>query len=257
MARYAIKIEYNGEGFVGWQRQKTHLGVQQVIEEALLRMEPTASPVQGAGRTDAGVHAIGQVAHLDMVKDWEPFRLKEALNFHLKPNLIAVTDVALVAPDFHARFDAQARHYIFRLVARREPVVFDHGLVWHVRGPLDMDAMQEAANHMLGKHDFTTFRSMMCQAKSPVKNLDRLTIRQRPVINGVEFTFDVRARSFLHNQVRSLVGSLKQVGSGTWTPDDMRQALEAKDRQACGPVSPPFGLYLSHVVYPNDPFENA
>ncbi len=254
MGRYAIKIEYNGEGFVGWQKQKAHLGVQQIIEDALLRLEPTASGVQGAGRTDAGVHATGQVAHFDMVQDWAPFRLKEALNFHLKPNPVSIIAIAAVDDEFHARFDAQERHYVFRLIARREPVVFEKGLVWHVRGPLDVDAMQEAANHLLGRHDFTTFRSTMCQAPNPVKTLDRLDITHSPVTNGVELRFDVRARSFLHNQVRSFVGSLKRVGAGSWTPDDMRAALEAKDRVACGLVSPPHGLYLANVVYPTDIF---
>jgi tRNA pseudouridine38-40 synthase len=254
MPRYALKIEYHGKPFVGWQRQIDHASVQGCIESALRVLEKGHQGIQGAGRTDAGVHATGQVAHLDMATDWDPFRLSEALNFHLKPNPIAITACAKVPDDFNARFTATERTYHFRLVARRAPVTHDTGLVWQVRRPLDLDAMQEGANHLLGLHDFTTFRSTICQADSPVRTLDELSITERPYQGGTEYHFKIRARSFLHNQVRSFVGSLEHVGAGTWTPNRIREALEARDRAACGTVCPPHGLYLAHVHYPTDPF---
>ena len=254
MPRYALKIEYNGAPFAGWQRQKGLPTVQQAIEEALRKLQPDFDGIQAAGRTDTGVHATGQVAHCDMDKDWEPFRLMEALNYHLKPRPVAIVDVAAVQDDFHARFSARERRYLFRLVSRRAPVVHDKGLVWQVKHPLDAKAMQQGADHLLGQHDFTTFRSSICQAKSPIKTLDELRIEQVDYPHGHEFRFHVRARSFLHNQVRSFVGTLERVGAGAWEPEDVRNALEARDRTACGPVSPPQGLYLAHVHYPELPF---
>jgi tRNA pseudouridine38-40 synthase len=200
------------------------------------------------------VHATGQVAHCDLIRDWDPFRLSEALNHHLKPAPVAILRAARVAEDFHARFSATERRYLFRLVARRAPVTHDRGLVWQVQNPLDLRAMQAGAAHLIGLHDFTTFRSTMCQSKSPVKTIDEITISQQPLPGGVEYRFALRARSFLHNQVRSIVGTLERVGAGSWQPDDVSDALAARDRAACGPVCPPQGLYLTGVGYPVDPF---
>jgi tRNA pseudouridine38-40 synthase len=254
MPRYALKIEYHGAPFAGWQRQKDQPSVQGCIETALAKLEPGVHNIAAAGRTDAGVHAFAQVAHCDLAKDWDPFRLGEALNYHLKPNPISITACTWPTFDWHARFSAAERHYTFRLVMRRPPVTHDAGLVWQVSRTLDVPAMREAVQHLLGTHDFTTFRSTICQADSPIKTLDRLDIHQIDGPSGPELRFDVRARSFLHNQVRSFVGTLSHVGAGTWTPGDVKSALEARDRQACGTVSPPHGLYLAHVVYPEDPF---
>ncbi|WP_112308699.1 tRNA pseudouridine(38-40) synthase TruA [Pseudogemmobacter bohemicus] len=255
MARFAFRIEYDGGPFNGWQRQAGgQPSVQQAIEEALARLEPGAHRISAAGRTDAGVHATGQVAHADLTKEWEPFRLAEALNWHLKPQPVAITACAGVAPDFHARFSALERRYLFRLMARRAPAVLEAGRVWQVRGSLDLAAMQEAAAHLIGRHDFTTFRSAMCQAESPVKTLDEIRIEEVPCQGGQEFRFHLRARSFLHNQVRSIVGTLERVGAGGWPPARVKAALEAADRAACGPVCPPEGLYLTGVGYPADPF---
>ncbi len=255
MPRYALLIEYHGAPFHGWQRQKQHPSVQQAVEEAICRLEPDAPGIGAAGRTDAGVHGLGQVAHCDMAQDWDPFRLAGALNYHLKPNPVSIVDVAQVADDFHARFSAVERRYLFRLVSRRAPVTHDAGLVWQVGHDLDAGAMQEAANHLLGLHDFTTFRSTMCQSDSPVKTLDELRVEVQDYPHGREFRFYVRARSFLHNQVRSFVGTLERVGAGSWQPNEVRQVLEACDRAACGPVCPPQGLYLAGVGYPQDPFD--
>ncbi len=254
MPRFALKIEYNGAPFAGWQRQAELPSVQGAVEAALAKLEPGPHTVAAAGRTDTGVHALGQVAHCDMAKQWDPFRLSEALNYHLKPDPVAVVACAAVSADWHARFSAEARHYLFRLVVRRAPLTHDAGLAWRVMQPLDLAAMQEGASHLLGRHDFTTFRASECQAKSPVKTLDRLDIEQLDYPGGSEFRFSISARSFLHNQVRSFVGTLERVGAGAWQPEDVRTALEAKDRAACGPVCPPHGLYLRAVDYPEDPF---
>jgi len=254
MPRYALKIEYHGAPFVGWQRQKEHVSVQGCIENALRKIQPDFDSIAAAGRTDAGVHASAQVAHCEMTRDWTPFKLSEALNHHLRPHPIAVIDVARVPDDFHARFSATERRYLFRVVSRRAPVTHDKGLVWQVRKRLDVDAMQKGANYLLGKHDFSTFRSTMCQGLTPVKTLDQLDIETVEYPGGVEYRFHVRARSFLHNQVRSFVGSLEHVGMGSWTPEDLREALRAADRAACGTVAPPHGLYLAGVGYPVDPF---
>jgi tRNA pseudouridine38-40 synthase len=255
MPRYALKIEYDGAPFHGWQKQKSHPSVQQAVEVALLKLEPGSTGIAAAGRTDAGVHALGQVAHCDMSKEWDPFRLSEALNFHLKPQPVAIMSCAPVDDDFHARFSAIEREYLFRLVSRRAPMTFERGLVWQVPHKLDLTAMREAASNLIGRHDFTTFRSVDCQAQSPVKTLDVLDITAVDFPGGEEFRFKVRARSFLHNQVRSFVGTLERVGAGSWSPADVGVALQAQDRAACGPVSPPEGLYLARVTYPKDPFE--
>lgn len=254
MPRYALKVEYDGAPFVGWQRQADQPSVQGAIEAALARLEPGAHTIAAAGRTDAGVHARGQVCHCDLSKDWSPFRLSEALNYHLKPLPVAIVDAAVVAGDWHARFSATERRYLFRLVSRRAPLTLEAGQVWQVKHDLDLAPMQEATRYLIGLHDFTTFRSTMCQAASPVKTLDALDITQVKTDWGMEYQFRLRARSFLHNQVRSFVGTLERVGSGAWNPADVLDALEARDRAACGPVSPPQGLYLTGVGYPDDPF---
>ncbi|WP_425045877.1 tRNA pseudouridine(38-40) synthase TruA [Primorskyibacter sp. S87] len=254
MPRFAMKVEYQGAPFAGWQRQKDLPSVQGAIEAALAKLEPGPHTIAAAGRTDAGVHALGQVAHCDMNKGWDPFRLSEALNHHLKPAPVAVLAVAQVDNDWHARFSAIERQYLFRILQRRAPATHDKGQVWRVRHALDVDAMQAGADMLLGKHDFTTFRSSICQAASPVKTLDELRVERVDGFSGPEIHFHVRARSFLHNQVRSFVGTLERVGAGAWSPDDVREALEACDRAACGPVCPGEGLYLARVGYPADPF---
>ncbi len=254
MQRFALKIEYNGAPFVGWQRQTDLATVQGAIETALAKLEPREHKIAAAGRTDKGVHALGQVAHCDMEGNWEPFRLFEALNYHLKPNPIAILDCVAVGDDFHARFSAQERRYLLRVLSRRAPATHQRGLVWQIKSELDIPAMNEAIQFLLGQHDFTTFRSTICQSDSPVKTLDRLSVSRVETLAGPEYHFDVRARSFLHNQVRSLIGTLERVGSGSWTPQDVKTALDARDRAACGPVCPPHGLYLAHVTYPEDPF---
>jgi tRNA pseudouridine38-40 synthase len=254
MPRYALRIEYDGRPFSGWQRQPTLPSVQGALEAAVARLAPEGVAVFGAGRTDAGVHAVGQVAHIDLPKRWDPFRLSEALNAHLRPNPVAVTAAAEVAEDFNARFDAIERRYRFRVVARRAPLTEDRGFAWRVNHPLDPEAMRAGAAHLIGRHDFTTFRSSLCQAKSPVRTLDLLEIEELPYPGGREFRFHLRARSFLHNQVRGIVGTLERVGIGAWPPGRVAEALAARTRSACGPVSPPDGLSLTEVRYPADPF---
>ncbi|WP_116598064.1 tRNA pseudouridine(38-40) synthase TruA [Primorskyibacter marinus] len=254
MPRYALLVEYDGGPFSGWQRQVGLASVQGAIEDALAKLEPRAHRIAAAGRTDAGVHARGQVAHCDMDKNWDPFRLSEAVNYHLKPAPVAIRACVAVEDDWHARFTATERRYLFRILCRRAPLTLEAGQVWRVGLALDVDAMQEAAKRLVGHHDFTTFRSTICQARSPLKTLDRLDIHKVDTGAGPEVHFDVRARSFLHNQVRSIVGTLERVGAGRWSPDDVSAALEARERAACGPVSPPEGLYLMGVGYPDDPF---
>lgn len=255
MPRFAFRIEYNGSPFCGWQRQQSLPSVQEALETRLALLNPTEPRLATAGRTDTGVHATGQVAHVDLARAWDPNRLMQALNQHLKPLPIAITACAAVPDDFHARFSAIERRYTFRLVARRAPVVLEPDLVWHVRGALDLGAMQQAAAHLIGHHDFTTFRASQCQAKSPLKTMDEIRIEELPYAAGSEFRFHLRSRSFLHNQVRSIIGTLERVGAGKWHPDRMAEALAARDRTACGPVSPPQGLYLAGVGYAQDPFE--
>ncbi len=256
MPRYALKVEYHGAPFSGWQRQTEHPSVQGAIEAALAKLEPREHTIAAAGRTDAGVHGMGQVAQCDMQREWDPFRLSEALNFHLKPHPVAILDCARVDDDWHARFSAISRRYLFRLICRRAPLTHEAGLLWRVRHGLDPDAMQAGADRLIGRHDFTTFRSSICQADSPLRTLDRLDVEPVERPDGLEIRFHVEARSFLHNQVRSFVGTLERVGAGAWSPDDVSAALAARDRAACGPVSPPHGLYLAHVGYPVDPFDH-
>ncbi|TAG11814.1 MAG: tRNA pseudouridine(38-40) synthase TruA, partial [Rhodobacterales bacterium] len=230
------------------------VSVQGAVEAALAKLEPGPHTIAAAGRTDAGVHAVAQVAHVDLARDWDTFRLAAALNAHLRPAPVAVINCIQVPDDFHARFSATGRRYLYRLVARRAPVTHDKGLVWQVIAPLDLGAMQEGAGHLIGRHDFTTFRSTFCQANSPVKTLDQLDITEHPYPGGIEYRFALAARSFLHNQVRSIVGTLQRVGAGAWQPEDVRTALLARDRAACGPVAPPQGLFMVGVSYPVDPF---
>lgn len=257
MPRFALKVEYNGAPFKGWQSQADQPSVQGAIEDALRKLQPGFDRIAAAGRTDTGVHATGQVAHADMIRDWDPFRLGEALNYHLKPLPVAILAVARVSEEWHARFSAVERQYMFRLLARRAPLTLEKGLFWQINHALDLPAMQRASEMLIGQHDFTTFRSSICQAASPVKTLDEARVEAIVHPHGEEYRFHFRARSFLHNQIRSFVGSLVQVGTGSWPPERMAQALAAKDRSACGPVCPPEGLYLTRVTYPTDPFANT
>jgi len=254
MPRFALKLEYDGAPFAGWQRQADQPSVQGAVEAALSALEPDVPSIAAAGRTDAGVHATGQVAHCDMAREWEPFRLSEALNWHLKPAPVAVVACARVGDDWHARFSALERRYTYRVICRRAPLVRSRGQAWHVRNELDVAAMREGAAHLVGRHDFTTFRASLCQAKSPVKTLDAVEVEEVALPNGREIRFHLRARSFLHNQVRSIVGTLERVGAGAWAPEDVREALQAADRAACGPVAPPDGLCLTGVGYSEDVF---
>jgi tRNA pseudouridine38-40 synthase len=251
MPRYRIVIEYDGTPFLGWQRQARGASVQGALEDALARFSGEQADVRGAGRTDAGVHALGQVAHFDLAKEWDPFRVREALNFHLKPAPVVVLDCAIAAADFDARYSATARHYRYRILNRRAPPALERDRVWWVPIPLDHAAMAAAAPALLGRHDFTTFRAAQCQANSPLRTLDRLDV----VRYGEEIVVMASARSFLHNQVRSMVGSLKLVGDGKWRADDLAAALTACDRAACGAVATAAGLYLERVDYgaPPDP----
>lgn len=245
MPRYKLTIEYDGAPFCGWQVQETLPSVQGSLERAVKAISGEAARVHGAGRTDAGVHALGQVAHVDLVKDFPAGRLRDGLNAHLRPDPIGVLAVEIVPQTFEARFSAVRRHYLYRIVNRRANLALEIGRVWRVPKALDADAMHDAAQRLIGKHDFTTFRDTECQAKSPDKTLDVLDVTR----DGEAVNIVTNARSFLHSQVRSMVGSLVWVGEGRWTPDDMQRALEARDRRACGPVAPPDGLYLVRVDY--------
>jgi tRNA pseudouridine38-40 synthase len=243
--RYRLTVEYDGHPFAGWQRQDNAPSVQGALEEAIFKLSGERVTVHGAGRTDAGVHALGQTAHFDLVKEFASGKVRDALNHHLKPAPVAVLEAQVASQDFSARFSATARHYLYRILCRRAPPALDAGSVWHVVRALDADAMHAAAQALVGQHDFTTFRAAECQAKSPVRTLDRLDVSRV----GEEVHINASARSFLHNQVRSIVGSLKLVGEGKWTPRDMKRALESRDRAECGPVAPPEGLYLARVDY--------
>jgi tRNA pseudouridine38-40 synthase len=245
MPRYKLTIEYDGTPFVGWQVQDNGASVQGAVADAVLAFAGERAAIAGAGRTDAGVHALGQVAHVDLAKDWPPDTVRDALNAHLRPHPVAVLLAERVADDFDARFSAIRRHYRYRIINRRADLALDVHRAWRVPRPLDAGAMQDAAQRLVGRHDFTTFRSTECQAKSPVKTLDRLDVTR----DGDEVDVIAVARSFLHNQVRSMVGSLVHVGEGKWSADDLAAALAARDRTACGQVAPPQGLYLVRVEY--------
>jgi tRNA pseudouridine38-40 synthase len=253
MPRYRITIEYDGTAFAGWQVQPFSPSIQGALQEAVQRFSGETVVVKGAGRTDAGVHALGQVAHFDLAKEWDPFRIGEAMNFYLKPASIVILAAEKVSETFDARFSAVARHYLYRILCRRAPPALDKNRVWWLTASLDAEAMKEGAKHLLGRHDFTTFRASACQAKSPVRTLDRLEI----ATEGEEIRIFASARSFLHNQVRSMAGSLKLVGEGKWSPGDIRRVLEACDRTQCGAVAPAKGLYLVRVDYEGVPAEPA
>ena len=245
MPRYKLVIEYDGAPFVGWQVQLNGVSVQGVLEAAVAAFCGEHVHVQGAGRTDAGVHALGQVAHLDLPRTFEADTVRDAVNAHLRPHPVAVLTAAGAAADFDARFSARQRHYLYRIVNRRAPLALDAGRAWRVPRRLNVPAMHTAAQVLVGRHDFTTFRATECQAKSPVKTLDRLDVEEA----GDEVHIHASARSFLHHQVRSMVGSLVQVGDGRWSAGDLGNALQARDRRACGTVAPPDGLYLLRVDY--------
>jgi len=245
MPRYKLTIEYDGTTFVGWQQQDNGASVQGVLTEAVGAFAGERVVVAGAGRTDTGVHALGQVAHIDLSKEWEIDRIRDAFNFHLRPQPVAVLKAELVAPDFDARFSAIKRHYLYRIVNRRADLTLDQNRAWRVPRSLDCTAMHAAAQRLTGKHDFTTFRSTECQAKSPEKTLDRLDVTH----DGDEVRVAASARSFLQHQVRSMVGSLVHVGEGKWSIADLAEALAARDRTRCGQVAPPHGLYLVRVDY--------
>ena len=245
MPRYKLVIEYDGTPYVGWQVQDNGTSVQGVITDAIAAFTGERVTVSGAGRTDAGVHALGQVAHVDLAKDWDNETVRDAINAHLRPHPIAVLTAERVGENFDARFSATRRHYLFRIVNRRANLALEQNRAWRIARPLDDTAMHAAAQKLVGRHDFTTFRAAECQAKSPIKTLDRLDV----VRNGEEVRILAMARSFLHHQVRSMVGSLVHVGEGKWSGDDLGAALAACDRSACGQVAPPQGLYLVRVEY--------
>jgi tRNA pseudouridine38-40 synthase len=245
MPRYKLLIEYDGAPFVGWQVQQNGVSVQGVLTAAAVAFCGEDVHVQAAGRTDAGVHALGQVAHIDLAKPWDPGTIRDAINARLRPHPVAVLTAERVADDFDARFSARQRHYLYRILNRRPDLTLEAGRAWRAPRLLDASAMHEAAQCLVGRHDFTTFRAAECQAKSPVKTLDRLDVERR----RDELRVHASARSFLHHQVRSMVGSLVRVGEGRWSASDLAHALAARERKACGPVAPPDGLYLVRVDY--------
>ena len=247
MPRYRLTIEYDGSLYAGWQRQAGQHSVQAALEQAVAAFSGEEISLRGAGRTDAGVHATGQVAHLDLEREWPADTVRDAVNAHLRlaGEAVAILQAEAASADFDARFSATARHYLYRIVNRRAPLAIENKKAWWVPKTLDVPAMHEAAQRLLGRHDFTTFRSAHCQAKNPVRTLDRLDVTR----DGESVEIRASARSFLHNQVRSMVGSLKRVGEGAWTAEDVAAALAKADRAACGPVAPPDGLYLVKVDY--------
>ncbi len=247
MPRYKLTLEYDGAGLVGWQRQANGLSVQEALETAIARFCGESVVVTGAGRTDAGVHALGQVAHFDLKRSAPPEVVRNAINFHLRPAAISVLSAEEVSETFDARLSAILRIYRYRILNRRAPPALERGHVWHVKRPLDVPAMQESARHLIGHHDFSSFRDSLCQARSPVKTLDALSLNR----HGEEVEIAARARSFLHHKVRNMVGTLQLVGLGRWRPDDVAQALAARDRRAAGPTAPAGGLYLVAVRYPD------
>jgi tRNA pseudouridine38-40 synthase len=245
MPRYKLTIEYDGRPFLGWQIQDNGLSVQGVLAAAAEAFCGEKVGISGAGRTDAGVHALGQVGHIDLTKDWDVETVRDALNAHLRPHPVAVISAEKVEPTFEARFSAVRRHYLYRIINRRADLTFERGRAWRIAKPLNSAAMHTAAQRLVGQHDFTTFRNVECQAKSPVKTLDQLDVHR--IKDDIHVT--AAARSFLHTQVRSMVGAVVLAGEGKWTPDDISRALEKRDRAACAPVAPPDGLYLTKVDY--------
>lgn len=248
MPRFRLLVEYDGTPYVGWQRQENGPSAQGALEKAVFSLTGETVSIRGAGRTDSGVHALGQVAHVDLTRDWQPDKLRNALNAHLgmARQTVSVITVTKVSDSFDARFSALRRHYLYRIISRPAPLAIEANRAWWVTKPLDADVMHAAAQRLVGHHDFTTFRSVHCQALSPVKTLDRLDVTR----NGDLIEIRATAQSFLHNQIRSFAGTLKMAGEGKWTPDDVQAALEARDRTACGPVAPPEGLYFMQVDYP-------
>ena len=246
MTRWRLTVEYDGGPFMGWQRQEHGPSVQQTLEEALQRMMGEEAVFTAAGRTDAGVHALAMATHVDVMKSVTPHRLREGLNALVRPQPVSVLDVAEMPGDWHARFSCVGRRYLYRILNRRAPPALDAGRVWHIPVSLDADAMQAGARHLIGRHDFTTFRSAQCQSDSPMKTLDRLEVARV----GEEIHVTAAARSFLHHQVRSMVGCLAMVGRGQWQPDDMQNALESRDRASLGFNAPPHGLYFVEAIYP-------
>ncbi len=245
MPRYRLLVEYDGRPYRGYQIQDHLPSIQGSIEKAILAFSGQKVRLVTAGRTDTGVHATGQVLHMDLDQDWRPEVVRDAINAYLIPEPITILEAQIAADDFSARYSAKGRRYLYRILNRRSPPALDQGRVWHVKRPLDAEAMHEAAQVLVGLHDFTTFRDLQCQAKSPIKSLDVARVWRQ----GDEIHLAFEARSFLHRQVRSMTGSIAQVGLGRWTKDDLAKALEAKDRQACGVVAPPDGLYLVGVEY--------
>jgi len=245
MPRYRLTVEYDGTPYVGWQAQDNGPSIQAALTDAIAAFTGERATVSGAGRTDAGVHALGQVAHVDLARDWDPGNVRDAVNFHLRPQPIAVLAAERVADDFDARFSAIRRHYLYRISNRRADLALDLNRAWRVPRPLDSEAMNAAAQKLVGKHDFTTFRSTECQANSPLKTLDRLDVAR----DGDDVRITASARSFLQHQVRSMAGSLVHVGEGKWSAADLAAALQARDRARCGQVAPPHGLYLVRVEY--------
>jgi tRNA pseudouridine38-40 synthase len=249
VTRWRLTVEYDGAPFMGWQRQDHGPSIQQTLEEALRRMTGEQAAFTAAGRTDAGVHALAMSTHADIEREVTPHRLREGLNALVRPHPISVLGVEQVADDWHARFSCVGRRYLYRILNRRAPPALDAGKVWHIAAPLDLDAMREGATHLVGRHDFTTFRSAHCQSDSPVKTLDSVEVAKV----GEEIHVTAAARSFLHHQVRSMVGCLAMVGRGQWQPRDIRKALEARDRAALGFNAPPHGLYFVEAIYPEGP----
>ncbi len=245
MPRYCLTLEYDGTPYHGWQRQPDLPSVQTHLENAIEGFSGQRVDTQAAGRTDAGVHALGQVVHFDLDRQWDAFRVGEALNFHLKPEPIIVVDAKEVSEEFEARFSATARHYTYKILNRRARPTLDINRLWHVPAPLDEVAMHQAAQCLVGNHDFTTFRAAECQAKSPVRTLDKIEVKRQ----GDMVFINLSARSFLHHQVRSFAGSLRMVGDGKWQAADLKNALEAKNRSWCGSMAPAAGLYLTRVDY--------
>ena len=248
MTRWRLTLEYDGGPFMGWQRQDHGPSVQHALEEALERMTGERAVVHSAGRTDAGVHARAMSAHVDIAKPLTPHRLREGLNALVRPHPVSVLAARPVDEDWHARFSCIGRRYLYRILNRRAPPAIERGRLWHIGAPLDVDAMATGASKLLGKHDFTTFRSAHCQADSPVKTLDRLDVER----NGDEIRIHAAARSFLHHQVRSMVGCLALVGRGQWQPEDIAKPLQARDRAALGLNAPPEGLYFVEAIYPGE-----
>jgi tRNA pseudouridine38-40 synthase len=250
MPRYFFTVEYDGTPYVGWQRQANGKSVQGVIEKAILGATGDVVTLGGAGRTDSGVHATGQVAHCDLSKAWKPYVLRNALNAHLRldEEAVSIREVAEVPDQYDSRFSAIKRHYLYRIISRPAPIAIEAKRAWWIRKEIDHEAMHEAAQRLVGHYDFTTFRSAHCQANSPMRTMERLDVTRRGELTEIRAS----ARSFLHNQIRSLAGTLKLVGEGKWTADDVTAALEARDRKACGPVAPPHGLYFLKVDYKDD-----